>query len=212
MFLADLTRTQVTEIACIPTADRPHGPKADESENQEESHIAAVVGCDNKRDEQRTDRTAEISANLKDRLGESSSLTACKRSDARCLRMECGRTDSDHENSDKNTGKGGAESKKHNADGCGTHAHRQTPHKGTAVKGIAHNRLKNRSRKLIDKRDETDFGKIDSQIGLEHRIDRSDHRLEQIIKTMGSTESKKDVERRHLSQPAQFLKESGHDD
>ena len=54
MLLADLTRTEVTEIACIPTADWPHGPEADESENQEESHIAAVVGCDNKRDEQRT--------------------------------------------------------------------------------------------------------------------------------------------------------------
>ena len=124
--------------------------------------------------------------------------------------MERGRTEPDHEDRHEDTGESGAEGKKKYAEGGGTHTHRQTPHERTAVKDVAYDGLEYRSSKLIDKRYQTDFGKIDAEVGFEHRIDCRDDRLEKVVETVGGTEGKKHMESGHLGEPADFLQNVRH--
>ncbi|GFI53403.1 hypothetical protein IMSAGC021_01720 [Muribaculaceae bacterium] len=119
--------------------------------------------------------------------------------------MERGRSDAHHEDSGKNARQSRTEGKHQNAGGSAAYPRRQTPHKRAPVKGIAHHRLKNRSRKLIDERDQTDLAETQTQVFLQHRVDSRYHRLQQIVETVGRAQRKQHMKSRHLHEPVKFL-------
>ena len=127
-----------------------------------------------------------------------------ERGDARSLGVERGRTDTHHEYREQYSRHSLAIGKHHYAESGGSHAGGQTVDKRTAVKRISHHRLEYRRGELIHKGYETYLAERQSQIGLEHGIHGCDHRLQQVVETMGRAQCEKHVESRHSGEIADF--------
>ncbi len=137
-------------------------------------------GCSN----QWTERGAEIATHLEHRLREAMTATRGQPRNARCFRMENGRTNADHRRSHQHHRIVRREAEQqHAAQGRG-HADRQRVRRRATVGGGANQWLEDRSGQLVGQRDQADLGEAQVEAALDHWIDGQDQRLHHVVDDM----------------------------
>ena len=176
------------EVAVVPAADVGGDGVGYRREYHEPQEVAAPVGDDGHRDDERTDGAAEIASHLEDGLREPALPARCERGDARGLRVYDRRSHAYREHGDVDSCEVGCERQADDAEHREGRGEQHAALERPLVEHHSHQRLEHRGGYLVDEGYRADLCEAEVKIVLDYRIRRIDRGLQQVVQEMCETQ------------------------
>ncbi|MNS46632.1 hypothetical protein D3C72_791360 [compost metagenome] len=171
-------------MVAIPAAQAVLHENGEHREQPEPGDVPLTVGNHDRRRQQRAECAAGVTTDLERRLSKAIATARGQTRDAGCLGVE-GRRANAHQRRGQQNRREAADHRQHeNADQSADHAGRQQPWLGMTIGVVTDPRLQQRSGELEGQGDQANLGESQAVSGLEHRVDRRQHSLNQVVDQM----------------------------
>ena len=165
----------------VPRADAGKHDHADQRDDGEPGDASLPVGQHDEGREQRTERRAEIAADLEHRLGEAVLAAGREPGHARGLWVKHRRSHADQSDGDQHQAIGRGKSGDDQAEQRTAHAEHERIGRGVTVGDEAHQRLEQRCGEGEGEGDEADLAEVERKALLDHGVERHDQRLNHVV-------------------------------
>ena len=175
-------------VMLVPGADIIKDQDAEQRQAARPGNAVLAIDRHQRGGEQRPDGRPRVAADLKQRLRQAMPAAGRHARDPAGFGMEHRRPDADQHHRDQDDRIASGDAQKQKAEQGGDHAGRQRIGPGPEVGNIAHRRLQQRGRDLVDQGDDADLGEAQMKIRFQVRIDRRYQRLHHVVQQMAEAD------------------------
>ncbi len=176
-----LARLGLVEVLLVPATQHQGDAEEEQRSQAEPGHVALAERNDNGRCQQRAQRRAGVAADLEGRLGQAEAPARGQARNTRGFRVEGRRADPHQCRGQQDHGEAADEGQHHDTHQGTQGTQRQQVRRRSAIGEEADPRLQQRGGDLERQGNHADLGETQVVVGLEHRVDRRQHRLDQVI-------------------------------
>ncbi|MNV53572.1 hypothetical protein D3C71_1457260 [compost metagenome] len=169
------------QVIAVPAAQAVLHEDGKHREQAEPGDVALAIGNDDRGGQQWAEGATGVATDLEGRLRQAVATARSQARHPRGLRVK-GRRTYAHQRRGHENGREAADHRQHqNTDQGADHAGRQQPRFGMTVGVETDPRLQQRGGELEGQGDQADLGEAQAIAGLEHRVDRRQHGLDQVV-------------------------------